>query len=170
MAEAAGQLTGALVFDWFKESDDWAATAARLLEHELVNNTFPSGVNREMAFDYHGFVAELGLLAGAEAQWAGHPISGTAWETLARMLDVVGAVVDVRLQAPRQGDSDDGRALVLGPPAANRWASLFALGAAIFGAAGWWPPSAPDMVSIWWPRWPGGSRGGSAAAPTRPLR
>ena len=129
MAEAAGQLIGALAFDWFEESEKWADRAARLLEDELGKNTFPSGVNREMAFDYHGFVAELGLLAAAEADRAGRPLSGETWETLGRMLDVVAAVVDVRLHAPRQGDSDDGRALVLGPPDANRWASLLALGA-----------------------------------------
>ena len=38
-----------------------------LLERELLRNTFPSGINRELASDYHGFVAELGLLAAVEA-------------------------------------------------------------------------------------------------------
>ena len=38
-----------------------------LLERELRRNTFPSGINRELASDYQGFVAELGLLAAVEA-------------------------------------------------------------------------------------------------------
>ena len=60
IAEAAGQLVGGLAFGWFEESEGWARQASQLLQDELTKNTFPSGVNREMAFDYHGFVAELG--------------------------------------------------------------------------------------------------------------
>ena len=37
------------------------------LEREIIRNTFPSGVGRELASDYQRFVAELGLLAAVEA-------------------------------------------------------------------------------------------------------
>ena len=102
----------------------------RVLESELKNNTFPSGVNREMAFDYHGFVTELAVVAAAEASCAGRPLSTDLWASLYRMFDVVAATVDVRLRAPRQGDGDNGTALVLDPPAAERWSGLLAIGAA----------------------------------------
>jgi hypothetical protein len=148
IAEAAGQLIAALAFDWFSESEEWAVRAAELFEAELARNTFPSGVNREMAFDYHGFVAELGLLAASEAQLAGRPVSERSWSTLCRMLDVIASVVDVRLRAPRQGDSDDGRALILGCPEGNRWAGLLALGRAVFGAKDWWPACDSDATSV----------------------
>jgi hypothetical protein len=147
IAEAAGQLVGALAFDWFAESPTWAAHAAAVLEDELAKNTFPSGVNREMATDYHGFVAELGLVAAAEADRAGRPLHEDTWHLLVRMLDVVAATVDVRLQAPRQGDGDDGRALVLAPPGDDRWASLLALGEKVFGAPAWWPALEGDAAS-----------------------
>jgi hypothetical protein len=62
------------------------------------------------------------------------------------MLDVVAATVDERLQAPRYGDGDDGRALVLGP-GSNRWESLLSTGRSLFGAEGWWPASRPDATS-----------------------
>jgi hypothetical protein len=101
-----------------------------------------------MAFDYHGFVAELGLLAAAEAELAGRPLTGRTLDILGRMLDVVAAVVDVRLRAPRQGDSDDGRALLLASPRDNRWDSLLALGREMFGALPWWPQCHPDIMSI----------------------
>ena len=68
-----------------------------------------------MAFDYHGFVAELGLLAAAEAEQAGRSVSPTTWADPVPDARRCGRVVDVRARAPRQGDSDDGRALVLGP-------------------------------------------------------
>jgi hypothetical protein len=147
IAEAAGQLVAALAFDWFPESDRWADEAHQLLEVELANNTFPSGVNREMAFEYHGLVAELGLIAGAEADRAGQPLGEHTWELLGRMLDVVAATVDVRLQAPRYGDGDDGRGLVLDDPDGNRWESLLSLGRELLGTLQWWPSSRPDVSS-----------------------
>jgi hypothetical protein len=96
-------------------------------------------VNRELASDYHAFVAELGLVAAVEARAAGHPVSAETWARLCRMVDVAAALADEGVRGPRQGDGDDGRALVLDAPAANRWPSLLAAGAALFGALPWWP-------------------------------
>lgn len=146
IAEAAGQLVGALAFPWFSRSQRWAVRAAELLEAELAHNTFPSGVNREMAFEYHGFVAELALLAAAEADRAGQPLSDDSWLLLARMLDVVAATVDEALGAPRYGDGDDGKALVLAGEG-NRWESLLSAGRPIFGAPSWWPETGQSAFS-----------------------
>jgi Heparinase II/III-like protein/Heparinase II/III N-terminus len=147
IAEAAGQLVGALAFDWFTESDRWSREATRVLEYQLKCNTFPSGVNREMAFDYHGFVTELAVVAAAEANWSGRPLSPELWASLYRMFDVVAATVDVDFRAPRHGDGDNGTALVLDPPAAERWSGLLALGEALFDAPGWWPKVEPTVTS-----------------------
>ena len=54
---------------------------------------------------------------------------------LRRMTDALAAVVDVRLRPPRQGDADDGHGLLLDGPGYDRWASLLATGAALFGPA-----------------------------------
>jgi Heparinase II/III-like protein/Heparinase II/III N-terminus len=148
IAEAAGQLAASCAFPWFPESPRWRRRAARLLADELARNTFPSGINRELASDYHGFVAELGLYAAVEAAAAGHPVGDAAWQRLAAMTDAAAALVDVRLRPPRQGDGDEGRALLLDAPAANRWPSLLALGAALFGPLDWWPPARPDASSV----------------------
>ncbi len=147
IAEATGLLVAALAFDWFEESPRWAAAAARDLEQELESNTFPSGVNREMAFDYHGFVAELALVAGVEADRSSRPLSDDFWDRLCRMLDVVAASVDVKLGAPRQGDGDNGRALVLDPDTTDRWPPLLAIGQALFDPPSWWPTVAPTLTS-----------------------
>ncbi len=147
VAEAAGQLVAALAFPWFGESAAWADESARLLRQELANNTFPSGVNRELAFDYHGLVTELGLIAATEADYAGRPLPDETWQSLGRMLDVAAACLDRRLRAPRQGDSDEGRALVIASPGSNRWEALLALGQALTGAPGWWPPAKPGVAS-----------------------
>ena len=147
IAEAAGLLVSALAFDWFAESPGWRDDAARILEEELERNTFQSGVNREMAFDYHGFVLELGVVAAVEAEWARHPLSDELWALLARMFDVIAATVDVTLRAPRYGDGDDGRALVLDAPTAERWPGLLAIGEALFETPPWWPTVEPTVTS-----------------------
>jgi hypothetical protein len=147
VAEAAGQLVAALAFPWFEESTAWADESASLLRQELASNTFPSGVNRELAFDYHGLVAELGLIASVEAEHAGRPLPDATGRSLCRMLDVAAACLDSGLRAPRQGDSDEGRALVIGSPESNRWEALLALGQALFGAPEWWPPAQPGIAS-----------------------
>lgn len=148
IAEAAGQLVASCAFPWFPESGRWRTRAARRLEIELIENTFPSGLNREQAFDYHGFVAELGLAAAAEAEAAGAPLGQTTWAILSRMVDATAAVIDRSGGAPRYGDSDDGRGLVLNGSGTNRWSSLLATGAAIFGCLSWWPTTTPDLQSV----------------------
>jgi len=147
IAEVAGLLVAALAFGWFAESSQWAEESARVLEHELANNTFPSGVNREMAFDYHGFVAELTVLAALEADYAGRPLSDDLWRRLLLMLDVVAATADVKLRGPRHGDGDNASALVLDPPATERWSGLLAVGDALFDAPSWWPTVPPTATS-----------------------
>jgi len=140
VAEAAGQFVAALAFPWFERSTAWAEESASLLQQEIANNTFPSGVNRELAFDYHGLVAELGLIAAIEGDLGGRPLPDATWRILGQMLDVAAACLDCDRQAPRQGDSDEGRALVVASPESNRWEALLALGKALFSAPEWWPP------------------------------
>ena len=87
---------------------------------ELAANTFASGLNRELATDYHRFVLELGLVAAVEADAHGASAargdlaSGWpgCWTPAAAMLDVAG-------RPPRQGDGDEGRALVRRRPGAR---------------------------------------------------
>ncbi|MFJ4183961.1 alginate lyase family protein [Kitasatospora sp. NPDC089509] len=139
IAEAAGQFAAACAFDWFPASARWRSGALRSLERHLRGNTFPSGLNRELATEYHGLVLELGLAALAEADAAAVPVPRTVRLVLLRMSDALAAVVDDRLRPPRQGDADDGHGLVLDGAGTDRWASLLATGAAVFGRLPWWP-------------------------------
>jgi hypothetical protein len=147
IAEAAGQLVASCAFPWFPESQSWRRKSARLLERELLANTFPSGIDRELASDYQGFVAELTLLAAVEAGAAGHPLEPELWRRLCAMVDSGAALVDVQVRAPRQGDGDDGRAVLLDTPTRNPWPSLLAIGNALFGRLDWWPRVPPDAAS-----------------------
>jgi hypothetical protein len=148
IAEAAGQLVASCAFPWFPASERWRAKAAQVLERELIRNTFPSGIGRELASDYQCFVAELGFLAAVEAEAAGHPLSPGTWQRLCAMADSAAALVDARLRPPRQGDSDEGRALLLDAPAANSWPSFLALAQTLVGRRDWWPHPPVDARSV----------------------
>ena len=147
IAEAAGQLVASCAFPWFPESERWRRKSAQLLERELIRNTFPSGIGRELASDYQCFVAELGFLAAVEAEASGHPLSAAVWARLCAMADSAAALVDERLRPPRQGDGDEGRALLLDAPVANRWPSLLAWPMQLVGRLDWWPRPPADAAS-----------------------
>nr|WP_055554714.1 alginate lyase family protein [Streptomyces sp. NBRC 110028] len=139
IAEAAGQFAAACAFGWFPSSARWRTDALRSLERHLRGNTFGSGLNRELATEYHGLVLELGLAAVAEADAAGVPVPATVRLVLLRMTDALAAIVDGRLRPPRQGDADDGYGLVVDGAGTDRWGSLLATGDAVFGRLAWWP-------------------------------
>lgn len=139
IAEAAGQFAAACAFGWFPSSARWRTDALRSLERHLRSNTFTSGLNRELATEYHGLVLELGLAAVAEADATGVPVPASVRLVLLRMTDALAAIVDSRLRPPRQGDADDGHGLVVDGPGTDRWASLLATGDAVFGRLDWWP-------------------------------
>ncbi|KQX46300.1 heparinase [Streptomyces sp. Root66D1] len=139
IAEAAGQLAASCAFGWFPASARRRAEAMRSLDRHLRSNTFLSGLNRELATEYHGLVLELGLAAVAEADAFGEPVPPSIRLVLLRMTDALAAVVDGRLRPPRQGDADDGHGLVVDGAGTDRWGSLLATGEAVFGRLDWWP-------------------------------
>ncbi|MEU6457099.1 alginate lyase family protein [Streptomyces sp. NPDC047065] len=139
IAEAAGQFAASCAFGWFPSSARLRADALRSLERHLRGNTFRSGLNRELATEYHGLVLELGLAALAEADLADVPVPPTVRLVLLRMTDALAAIVDDRLRPPRQGDADDGHGLVVDGAGTDRWGSLLATGDAVFGRRAWWP-------------------------------
>jgi len=147
VAEAAGRLVAACAFPWYRRTPQWRRNAGALLEREVRANTFNDGLNRELATDYHRFVLELGLVAAVEADAAGHPLSEATWERLAKMLDAGAAIVDVTGRAPRQGDGDEGRALVVDHPERDAWAVVQGAGAALLGAPEWWPPFPGSLLA-----------------------
>ena len=146
VAEDAGLLAASCAFAWFPESPRWRVEAMRSLDVQLLRNTFDSGLNRELASEYHGLVLELGLAAAVEADAAGTPVPDSTWDTLLRMTDALASIVDSTLRPPRQGDADDGFGLIVDGAATDRWASLLATGEVLFGRLDWWPAVPGDDV------------------------
>ncbi|MEQ0563118.1 alginate lyase family protein [Amycolatopsis sp. NEAU-NG30] len=146
IAEDAGLLAAACAFGWFPESAGWRTAAMRSLDVQLGRNTFGSGLNAELASEYHGLVLELGLAAALEADAAGTPVPDSTWDVLLRMTDALASIVDGRLRPPRQGDADDGFGPIVDGTATDRWASLLASGEVLFGRPAWWPAVLADDV------------------------
>ena len=70
IAEAAGLVVGGCAYPCFPESPRWRERGLDLLVRQLGANTFPSGLNRELATEYHGLVLELALVAAVELEAA----------------------------------------------------------------------------------------------------
>ena len=61
----------------------------------FLANTFPDGVNRELATDYHRFVTELATLAAVEGAVGGADLPSAVWARLAASFDAAAAMLDV---------------------------------------------------------------------------
>lgn len=146
VAEHAGRLVGACAFPWYAESDRWRRDAASRLSHHFLANTWEDGLNRELATDYHRFVTELVTLAAVEAATRGDDLPPTVWDRLTRSFDAAAALLDVAGNPPRQGDGDEGRALVVDDPDHAPWTGLLGWGASVVGPGSWWPEPRPTVV------------------------
>ena len=168
IAEMAGLLAASRAFPVFAESGRWSRNAAACLEREVWRQNFPDGVNREMAGDYHVFVAELFLVAGIEADASGPSLGERYWTGVSRMLDALAATVDVRGNGARQGDGDDARALLLDVPGTGT-GTVLEVGATILGRPSWWPaPSARNVGAALLSSMAADHRAAASAPETRP--
>jgi hypothetical protein len=147
VAEQTGRLVAACAFPWYAESSRWRRDAAARLSRHVLANTWEDGLNRELATDYHRFVTELVTLAAVEAAVGGHELPSALWERIASGFDAAAALLDVAGHPPRQGDGDEGRALVIDDPDEAPWTGLLGWGDAVVGAQPWWPASRPTVTA-----------------------
>jgi len=150
IAEAAGLFIASTAFSGTPQQARWAALAAGILEQEAITQTFADGLNRELAFGYHGYVLGLLLLAAIEGDAGGRPLSDDFRRILTRMADALAANLTLdptgAPQAPRQGDGDDAFALMVDAPETGPWAPLLELASAVLGGSDWWPKPAGGFV------------------------
>jgi len=147
IGEMAGLLAAALQWPYFDESDRWRRLAMDALEKNIVAQTFPSGLNREMAFSYHLFTLEFFTLCGIEAERFGAPFSQTYRDRARRMFEVIPMVLDTGAALPSYGDGDEGMALLLRPSGSSRLDWLFRLGGRWLGAGTPAPPGGSGALA-----------------------
>jgi hypothetical protein len=113
IGEMAGLFIASVAFPIYKKSSIWRSLSQGILETEIAKQTFPSGVNKEMAFEYQIFVAEFLLLSLHEANNAKINFSENFKAILKKSLEVIVQLTDYGKLMPRYGDGDDGMALQL---------------------------------------------------------
>lgn len=151
IAEEAGQFAACCAFPFFPETQGWRDHAAAVLQREARQQTFDSGLNRELATSYHILVLELFLAAAVEGEASGHPLGSDFWHCICQMTDALAAIIDTHGRPPRQGDGDQARGLVLDDPDVNPCTPLLATGAAFFDVCDWWPQVVnPDLRTLLW--------------------
>jgi AcrR family transcriptional regulator len=150
IAEAAGLFIASTAFAGGAQQSAHATLAAGILEQEAVTQTFPDGLNRELAFGYHGYVLGLLMLAAIEGEASGRPFSDDYWRAMTRMGDAMAANLEVDAQgvlhAPQQGDGDDAWALMVDSPELGAWAPLLDCAGLLLGRRDWWPEPAVRSV------------------------
>ncbi|NYD43076.1 alginate lyase family protein [Nocardioides panaciterrulae] len=168
VAEQAGRLVAACAFPWYAESDRWRRDAGARLTGHFLDNTWEDGLNRELATDYHRFVTELVTVAAVEASTHGDDLPAEVWERLAKSFDAAAAILDAAGRPPRQGDADEGRALVVDEPDQASWTGLLGWGASVVGPRPWWPEPRPTVLGAVLGSLLGNPREAPGRAPVRP--
>tara|TARA_Y100000588_G_C14273814_1_gene933461 strand:- start:3173 stop:5140 length:1968 start_codon:yes stop_codon:yes gene_type:complete len=138
-AELVGRLVAVCAFEGTRWDQDEPSKILKLITNEIQRQTFPDGLNREMAFEYHGFVLELYWVAICEAASRNLDIPSATLPNLCRQTDAIASLMDAQGGMPRYGDSDDAHGLLLDDSEYNRWNSLLNTGSSFFASADWWP-------------------------------
>ncbi len=111
IGEAAGLYLTASLWEC-NEGRDYAQIAERILEREIVNQTFPDGVSREASSWYHQFTTHFFDLADRVATHQGNTFSSQYKTRLSKMKYFLNEMM-VDDHVVRYGDADDGWVLFL---------------------------------------------------------
>jgi hypothetical protein len=113
IGEMAGLYVGSVFWPCYKESAAWRALARRKLIAEITRQVEGDGVSKERATEYHIYILEFFLLAGALGHFIGEPFPPEYWDRLKRILGFLSAVSNRAGDLPMFGDGDSGQAVWL---------------------------------------------------------
>ncbi|HPC94045.1 MAG TPA: heparinase II/III family protein [Sedimentisphaerales bacterium] len=134
IGEAAGVFIAASYFANLKHAATWRQRSWKILNREILNQTYPDGGTREQAIGYHLFVVQFFVAAGLVARATGRDFPESYWSRLEKMFDFLAVLSEGGDSLPQFGDGDDGYVLDLGshPRSVGEW---LAVGAALFDRA-----------------------------------
>ena len=113
-ADAAALVVAGALFAEGEDARRWLRDGQRDVEHEIVLQVHPDGVDFEASAAYHRLVAELFLLSAMALRAAGREPSDSFRQRLGAMAEFSAAYPRPDGLAPLWGDNDDARALPLG--------------------------------------------------------
>jgi len=131
IGEAAGVFIACVYFTELGETGQWISEAVSILEHEVQEQTFSDGCNKELALGYHLFVLQFFIFSGIVGERSGRKFSDDYWKIIGKQLFFLGSLVDGGGYLPMFGDCDDGYVLDLGNAPDDPY-GLLCLGAVIF--------------------------------------
>lgn len=128
IGEMAGLFIASTVFPIYEKSIKWQNLSKNILESEIVKQTYASGINKEMAFEYQIFVAEFLLLSLYEGQKSSFTFSENYLSILYKLIASINQLTDFGKEVPHYGDGDDGMAIQLQNRKQNRIDWILQLG------------------------------------------
>ena len=131
IGEAAGVFIASCYFPYLKNTDLWAEESQQILEHEICEQTFDDGCNKELALSYHLFTLWFFIFAGLVGKKAGRDFSERYWHEVEKQLTFLGQFSAGGDALQMYGDCDDGYVLDLGIKPDDPYA-LLAIGAVLF--------------------------------------
>lgn len=149
VGEAAGVYIAASYLPFLRSADHWADEARRILETQILRQTFADGGSREQALGYHMFILQFFTLAAIVGQRLGRPFSDAYRARLHAMHRFLAAFQAGGTHLPLFGDCDDGYVLDLddGPPTAR---TLLAVGARTLGDPALAAGTSGDEEALYW--------------------
>ncbi|MGK0336537.1 MAG: hypothetical protein ACJAYE_000147 [Candidatus Azotimanducaceae bacterium] len=114
IGEAAGVFVASCYFDQFEESVEWRQASQKILEQEILSQSYSDGCTREHALGYQLFVIQFFVTCGLVGNWYSFGFSEKFWQRLEKMFQFVSAVSLAGGTLPFFGDRDDGYVLDLG--------------------------------------------------------
>jgi hypothetical protein len=136
VGEMAGLYIGATVWPHHPSAEEWRTYARDTLVQQILQQTEADGISRERALEYHLFVTEFFILAGALGEVKGDSFGQEYWDRISRMLGFTAAICDRSGNFPLFGDGDNGQVINLGELRAARAASHARLNAGLISEHG----------------------------------
>lgn len=109
IADAVGLLTLGFFFKQTERGQAWIASAKKILEEEILAQTYGDGMDYEMSLAYHAFVSEMLLAAFILARLNKAPFSEAFKARLEKMFEVILHCAKPNGALPLIGDNDDGK-------------------------------------------------------------
>ncbi len=109
IADAVGLLMLGFFFRQSARAQTWITIAKKILEEEILAQTYDDGMDYEMSLPYHAFVSEMLLAAFILARLNKTPFSEAFKARLEKMFEVMLYCLKPDGTLPLIGDSDDGK-------------------------------------------------------------
>lgn len=114
IGEAAGVFIACCYFNTIPHAEKWRDSSKKILEQEIIAQTYPDGCTEEHAFGYQFFVMQFFLLCMRAGEATKNHFSAEFRERLMEMYRFMDEISADTGAPPNMGDSDNGYVLDLG--------------------------------------------------------